>query len=243
MRSVFVLTALFVIAGAPVLALAQTASPRLAPVDEYFGQSSESVLEIRNRLTAVESKSDADARAAGGIADIDYFEEAVLDWQQKYPRDSWVAGVLSRTVQCYARAGAAKSERATAVLAVLTKTYPKSPEADRALLAMWNAPAPANAAGVASEQGVVSGSVVMHRRGGRFRAQSSWWRQTTSRATSLPRLLPRPVPTGRKHRGRTAARLRLRRVSRNGARGGRQGSSRRYPARNSLRRNSRSKSA
>ncbi len=160
MRSALALAALFGIVSTPTLALAQAAAPRVAPVDEYFGQSSESVLEIRNRIATVESKDDADARAAAGVADIDQFEEAVMDWQRKYPDDPWIANALSRMVQCYARAGAATSERAVAVLTVLTKTYPKSMETDRAILAMWNAPAAENGAGVALKQSVVTGSVV-----------------------------------------------------------------------------------
>jgi hypothetical protein len=160
MRSVFALAAALAIVVAPILAPAQTVSSGLAPADEYFGASSESVLEIRNRLTVVESKSDADARATDGVSAIDYFEEAVVDWQRKYPGDHWVINALARMVHCYARAGAATSERATAVLALLTKHYPKSPEADQALFALWSAPARAGTSGVAVQQGIVSGSVV-----------------------------------------------------------------------------------
>jgi len=142
MRSSLLVAVLFGIACLPVGAVAQTtAVPRIAPVDEYFGESSESILEIRNRLADVESKSDADARTATTVAAIDYFEEALVDWQHKYPTDPWVADVLSRTVRCYARAGAANSTHAAEMYAVLTKSYPHSTAVDRAIYAMYYAPA------------------------------------------------------------------------------------------------------
>ncbi len=126
----------------------------LAPVDEYFGQFDQSVLEVRNRMAALDLKSDAEMATSDGIAAIDHVEDAVIAWQHKYPADPWVAPVLSRLVASYARAGAAHSSRATAVLAALTEGYPKSIDADQAMLALWNAPA------VPTGQEVVTGDVV-----------------------------------------------------------------------------------
>jgi hypothetical protein len=141
----------------PVAGVAQTTlAVKIAPLDEYFGQSSESVLEIRNRITGVEAKSDADARTTDTVAAIDYFEEALVDWQRKYPADPWIADALSRTVRCYARAGVAGSVHALEVYAVLAKMYPKSPATDRALLAIWEAPvAGSEKAGIAMASAAV----------------------------------------------------------------------------------------
>jgi hypothetical protein len=142
MRFLIATAIFFGIFSLPVAGHAQTTqAPTIAPLDEYFGQSSESVLEIRNRIIAVETKSDGDARTTDTVAAIDYFEEALVDWQHKYPADPWVADALSRTVRCYARAGVAGSAHALEVYAVLTKMYPKSPATDRALLALWESPA------------------------------------------------------------------------------------------------------
>ncbi|MEO6834337.1 MAG: carboxypeptidase-like regulatory domain-containing protein [Candidatus Tumulicola sp.] len=135
----------------PLTAPAQTAPARpgpeptratgLAPADEYFGQYGQSVLELRNRMAAIESASDADIATAGEITAIDRVENAVMAWQQKYPADPWVAKYMSRLVASYARAHAARSARAAAVFASLTTAYPKSSEADQAILAVWDAPA------------------------------------------------------------------------------------------------------
>ena len=131
----------FGILSFPMLGFAQTTqATKIAPVDEYFGQSGESILEIRNRISAVETKSDGDARTTDTVAAIDYFEEALVDWQRKYPADPWVADALSRTVRCYARAGVSGSTHALEVYEVLAKMYPKSTATDRALLAIWEAP-------------------------------------------------------------------------------------------------------
>ena len=140
MRSSLLIAVLFGIACVPLPGFAQAAAAKIAPVDEYFGQTSESILEIRNRIGEVETKSDAEMRTPTSLSDLDYFEDALVDWQHKYPHDPWVADALSRTVSCYARAGANASARAAELYAILTKTYPKSQAAERAVFAMWEAP-------------------------------------------------------------------------------------------------------
>ena len=140
----------------PIGALAQSAHPvhpAIAPVDEYFGTSGESILEIRNRIVAVEAKSDTEARTTDAVAAIDFFEDALVDWQHKYPDDPWVADALSRTVRCYARAGVATNAHAVELYSILEKTYARSPAADRALLAVWEDPVAGVGAGVAAAGG------------------------------------------------------------------------------------------
>ena len=139
MRSSLLAAVLFGIACVPVQGLAQTTGPKIAPVDEYFGETSESILEIRNRIAEVEAKSDAELRIPAAVSNLDYFEDALVDWQRKYPADPWVADALSRTISCYARAGAVGSAQAAELYTILTKSYSKSPAAERAVFAMWEA--------------------------------------------------------------------------------------------------------
>ena len=113
------------------------------------GATNESILEIRNRIADAERKPDAGARTTDAVAAIDFYADALIDWQHKYPADPWVADALSRTVRCYARAGVAASARATKIYTILEKTYPRTPAADRALLAVWEAtPAGSAVAGI-----------------------------------------------------------------------------------------------
>jgi DNA-binding SARP family transcriptional activator len=139
MRFFFISLAALSLVAAPLIALAQTATSHLAPADEYFGRYNESVLEIRNRLATFDGKGDADIQAPDEVSAIDYVEDAVMDWQHKYPADPWVLDAMSRLVECYARAGATQNPRATALLGTLTAAYPKSPRTGEAILALADA--------------------------------------------------------------------------------------------------------
>ncbi len=123
----------------PLPALAQTTAPAAAPADEYFGRLSESVLEIRNRLATIARKSDAEIALPDALGALDNVQDAVLDWQHKYPGDPWVTGTLARLLECYARAGAAQDPHATAVMQQLVAAYPGAPETGHALMAVADA--------------------------------------------------------------------------------------------------------
>jgi hypothetical protein len=141
MRVIFIGVAL---AGTLVLPLAalggQTAPHKVAPADEYFGRYAQSVLEVRNRMAAIDLKTTAEMQTANEIAAIDRVEDAVMAWRAKYPADPWLARIMSRLVASYARAGAAGTPHAASVLSALTGAYPKSPEASLAILALWDSP-------------------------------------------------------------------------------------------------------
>jgi hypothetical protein len=153
MRFFFIAAAVFATVAAPLAALAQTASSQVAPADEYFGQHAESVLEIRNRVSSIESKSDAQLQTSDRVGEIDYVEDSVMDWQQKYPADPWLRDIMSRLAQCYVRAHAVSSARATALTNVIATAYANSPATGDVLLTASVVPAPAS-------QGVVTGEVV-----------------------------------------------------------------------------------
>ena len=73
-------------------AMAQDSLRGLAPADEYFGRYNLSVLGIANTIR------DADARLDGGgdvhamlSGPLSFVSDAIKDWEQKYPRDPWIA--------------------------------------------------------------------------------------------------------------------------------------------------------
>jgi len=73
-----------------------------APADEYFGPFKESVLEIRNRLTAFER--DTNRILARSVHGIDTLELTIEDWYRKYPADPWIRGFSRRLCRIYMRA-------------------------------------------------------------------------------------------------------------------------------------------
>ncbi|HEY5258441.1 MAG TPA: hypothetical protein VIJ12_08695 [Candidatus Baltobacteraceae bacterium] len=113
-----------------------------APADEYFGRSGESVLGIRNRLNALDQKSDSDILSRGTSTELDDLQDAVLDWQQKYPADPWIPTAMARLVSDYARAGDASSPFATATLRVMLDRYPNTPQTRAAVAAIGNEASP-----------------------------------------------------------------------------------------------------
>lgn len=96
-----------------------------APADEYFGPHAESVLEISNRLNAFDRNAWLDARAVSSLDDL---QQAICDWQRKYPRDRWLPASLAHLVYEYRRAGLAASDRAQAAMELMRSAYPDAPE-------------------------------------------------------------------------------------------------------------------
>ncbi|HEY8298738.1 MAG TPA: hypothetical protein VIG32_12040 [Candidatus Baltobacteraceae bacterium] len=77
---------------------------RVAPADEYFGHMKMSILEIGNRLRDVSNNEDRRARPADSILhDTLLTEDAIHDWEHKYPADPWLARDVARLVHIYAR--------------------------------------------------------------------------------------------------------------------------------------------
>ena len=68
---------------------------RVAPADEYFGKLKMSILGIRNTIKDQGLKIDVDPGAAPSTSNaIALTEDAIRDWQHKYPCDSWLPGTL-----------------------------------------------------------------------------------------------------------------------------------------------------
>jgi hypothetical protein len=91
MRRLVLVIAAFFVLGSNTAVLAQNHSA-LAPADQYFGRLKMSILGIRNSI------KDLDYRASGGdqgdaihVYDkLVLVEDALRDWQSRYPRDTWL---------------------------------------------------------------------------------------------------------------------------------------------------------
>ena len=110
-----------------------------APLDQYFGRYDQSVLEIRNRLAVFDEKSDLEIARPDGVGAIDNVEDAVIDWQQKYPGDPWVVSAMADVLDDYARAGVPTDPHAEAILGIMLASYPRAPQTGEALLAVVDA--------------------------------------------------------------------------------------------------------
>jgi hypothetical protein len=91
MRRLVLVIAAFFVLGSSTAVFAQNHSA-LAPADQYFGRLKMSILGIRNSI------KDLDYRASGGdqsdavhVYDkLVLVEDALRDWQSRYPRDTWL---------------------------------------------------------------------------------------------------------------------------------------------------------
>ncbi|MGD0050525.1 MAG: hypothetical protein ABSD03_01750 [Vulcanimicrobiaceae bacterium] len=80
------------------------ASCKVAPADEYFGKLKMSILGIRNTIKDQGLKIDVDpARAPGTMGAIALTEDAIHDWQRKYPCDSWLPTTIFALEHFYAK--------------------------------------------------------------------------------------------------------------------------------------------
>lgn len=95
----------------------------MAPADEYFGRLKESILEIRNRLDDLDRRNDEEMLDSGTRHSLDDLQDAVRDWQHKYPNDPWLPQTMRRLLREYQRAGAASTPEAMEVVAVLQANY------------------------------------------------------------------------------------------------------------------------
>jgi hypothetical protein len=139
----------------------QAAASQEAPVDGYFGHYGQSVLEVRNRIVAIQGQPDTTLRTADGLGSIEHVDDAVAVWKAQYPHDPWLAAVLAHLFECYVRAGKAHSAHATALLESLVANFPDSKESDEALRIFARADLPAEAApAVQTVTTVLAGRVI-----------------------------------------------------------------------------------
>jgi len=77
---------------------------RVAPADEYFGRLKMSILGIRNVIKDQGLKVDFAPDSAGGtLPTMALTEDAVRDWEHKYPCDTWLPGTIYALEHFYAK--------------------------------------------------------------------------------------------------------------------------------------------
>lgn len=81
--------------GQPSKRIAKAPKCKVAPADEYFGKLKMSILGIRNTIKDQGLKIDVDpSKAPSTSGAIALTEDAIHDWQHKYPCDSWLPSTL-----------------------------------------------------------------------------------------------------------------------------------------------------
>jgi hypothetical protein len=100
---------------------------KVAPADEYFGKLKLSILGIRNTIKDQGLKVDGDPDKAGSTFNaIALTEDAIHDWEHKYPCDTWIPGSIFALEHFYTKIHTADGVRHVhATFAWLTHDYPK----------------------------------------------------------------------------------------------------------------------
>jgi hypothetical protein len=113
---------------APVVPVVVHLSYRVAPADEYFGRLKMSILGIRNALRDMGLRADADpAHAASILGTVALTEDAMRDWERKYPHDTWIPPAILQLERDYAKVDSDDSRaHAKLVMVWLVHDYPGS---------------------------------------------------------------------------------------------------------------------
>jgi hypothetical protein len=105
-----------------------TTKSAVAPADEYFGRLKMSVLGIANVIKDMRLRVEADGERTPSIfSSLAMVEDAIRDWEVKYPRDSWIPRNLLALEVAYLHAS---GDRAYAMAirteAWLRRDFPRS---------------------------------------------------------------------------------------------------------------------
>lgn len=114
---------------------APSAALKVAAADEYFGRFKMSPLGIANTIRDMGNRVAADQTKTpsifGGLANV---EDAIRDWEHKYPQDPWVPKSLLALEETYLKgAGSEAHDRAVKAATWLRRDYPKDPRAKTAV--------------------------------------------------------------------------------------------------------------
>ncbi|GAC1415133.1 MAG: hypothetical protein NVSMB5_03980 [Candidatus Velthaea sp.] len=100
----FLACLLFAAAVTVVVPSQAGAHSKVAPADEYFGKLKMSILGIRNTIKDVGANIEIDAsRWEGLVNKADFTEDALRDWQHKYPADTWLPKMVFALERMYAK--------------------------------------------------------------------------------------------------------------------------------------------
>jgi hypothetical protein len=100
---------------------------KVAPADEYFGKLKLSILGIRNTIKDQGLKVDFNpGQASSTFNAIALTEDAIRDWEHKYPCDSWIPGSIFALEHYYTKIHTADGVRHVhATFAWFRHDYPK----------------------------------------------------------------------------------------------------------------------
>jgi hypothetical protein len=102
---------------------------KVAPADEYFGRLKMSILGIRNTIKDMGLRADADPQhaVASVMGSVALTEDAMRDWEKKYPADSWIPPAILSLERLYAKVDSDIARaKAKAVMVWLVHDYPRS---------------------------------------------------------------------------------------------------------------------
>jgi hypothetical protein len=116
--------------GHPVVPKVKFLKYRVAPADEYFGRLKLSILGVRNTLRDLGARADADpAHATSILGSAGLTEDAIHEWEKKYPRDTWVPTSILALERDYAKVDSDDARaRTLATMTWLVHDYPTSAE-------------------------------------------------------------------------------------------------------------------
>lgn len=98
----------------------------IAPADEYFGRMKMSILGIRNEIHDLGLQIDTQpAKVESVLSMANLTEDALADWQKKYPQDPWLPKTLFALERMYAKAPWSDefNARAKRVMSMLVARY------------------------------------------------------------------------------------------------------------------------
>lgn len=135
MRLLAVLLFVFAALAAPaarlpaVAARTQAQVLRVAPADEYFGRLKMSILGIRNQLHDLGMRLQYSPEKSEDIlGTASLVEDAMRDWEHKYPADPWLAKSVYELTSLYAHVRTPHGhERAARALRWLLGRYGHTP--------------------------------------------------------------------------------------------------------------------
>ena len=112
----------------PTLAHHKPPPVRVAPADEYFGKLKLSVLGIRNTIKDVGANLEIDQTRWEQLASKAAFaEDAMHDWEKKYPQDTWLAKTVFALERMYAKLDSDDGrKRSIAAMHWLVHDFPRS---------------------------------------------------------------------------------------------------------------------
>jgi hypothetical protein len=128
---------------------------RVAPADEYFGRLKMSILGIRNTIKDMGLKADADpVHAPSILGTVALTEDAMHDWEKKYPQDSWIPPAIFALERLYAKVDSDDARmHARLTMVWLVHDYPRTAvakigaqELSQNLVGLKPAPAPSPSA-------------------------------------------------------------------------------------------------